>query len=132
MKVLVFHIGAERHGLPLTEVARVVPVAQLLRLTDAPNFFPGLLDLHGELVPVVDLTRLAGLTPESVRYDTRILLVDCPQAGGGTRKLGLQAERVAGVVEAGGIGDDAVRVTDLDTLLPPAARGMLFEYQVAA
>ncbi len=132
MKVIVFHIGAERYGLPLAEVARVVPVAQLLRLTDAPRFFAGLLDLHGELVPVVDLTRLSGLTPEAVRYDTRILLVDCPQAGGGTRTLGLKAEHVAGVVEAGGIGDEAVRVTDLDTLLPPAARGMLFEYKVAA
>lgn len=132
MKVILFHIGPERHGLPLASVARVVPVAQLLRLTDTPSFFPGLLDLHGELVPVVDLTRLAGLTPEAIRYDTRILLVDCPQPGGGTRKLGLKAERVVGVAQAGGIGEEAVRVTDLDTLLPPAARGMLFDYEVIA
>lgn len=132
MKVIVFHIGAERYGLPLAEVARVVPVAQLLRLTDVPRFFAGLLDLHGELVPVIDLTRLAGLTPEAIRYDTRILIVDCPQPGGGVRKLGLKAERVTGVAEAGGIGDDAVRVTDLDTLLPASARGMLFDYALAA
>lgn len=132
MKLIVFHIGSERHGLPLAQIERVVPVAQLLRLTDAPRFFAGLLDLHGELVPVVDLTRLSGLTPEAIRYDTRILLVGCPQPDGSVRRLGLKAERVVGAVEAGGIGDDAVRVTDLDTLLPPAARGMLFEYQVAA
>lgn len=132
MKVIVFHIGAERHGLPLAQIERVVPVAQLLRLTDAPRFFAGLLDLHGELVPVVDLTRLSGLTPEAVRYDTRILLVDCPRPDGRTRKLGLKAERVVGVAEAGGIGDDAVRVTDLDTLLPPFTRDMLFEYKAAA
>lgn len=132
MKVIVFHIGPERLGLPLAAIAQVVPVAQLLRLTDAPPFFAGLLDLHGELLPVVDLSRLAGATPAAIRYDTRILIVDCPQAGGGTRKLGLKAERVTGVGEAGGIGADAVRVTDLDTLLPPAARGMLFDYAVAA
>lgn len=96
MKVLVFHIGRERYALPLTAVLRVLPVARLKALPGAPDYVPGLLDLHGEAVPVVDLSRLAGTPPSAVRYDTRILLVDVP-AGGQIRRLGLKAERVAGV-----------------------------------
>jgi chemotaxis-related protein WspB len=96
MKVLVFHIGRERYALPLTAVQRVLPVARLKALPGAPDYVPGLLDLHGEAVPVVDLSRLAGTPPSAVRYDTRILLVDVP-AGGQIRRLGLKAERVAGV-----------------------------------
>jgi len=96
MKVLVFHIGRERYALPLTAVLRVLPVARLKPLPGAPHYVPGLLDLHGEPVPVVDLSRLAGTPPSAVRYDTRILLVDVPAAGR-VRRLGLKAERVAGI-----------------------------------
>jgi chemotaxis-related protein WspB len=101
MKVLVFHIGRERYALPLTAVLRVLPVARLKALPGAPGYVPGLLDLHGEAVPVVDLSRLAGTPPSAVRYDTRILLVDVP-VDGQIRRLGLKAERVAGVASIEG------------------------------
>jgi chemotaxis-related protein WspB len=96
MNVLVFHIGPERYALPLASVARVLPAARLKALPGAPDYVAGLLDLHGEPVPVIDLSRLAGCPAEAIRYDTRILLVDLPVAGA-VRRLGLQAERVAGV-----------------------------------
>lgn len=100
MKAMLFHIGRERYALPLLAVLRVLPVARLKALPGAPHYVPGLLDLHGEPVPVVDLSRLAGTPPEAVRYDTRILLVEVP-ALGRLRRLGLKAERVAGIVELG-------------------------------
>jgi len=96
MNVLVFHIGPERYALPLGAVARVLPAARLKALPGAPDYVAGLLDLHGEPVPVIDLSRLAGCPAEAIRYDTRILLIDLPVAGQ-LRRLGLQAERVAGV-----------------------------------
>ena len=96
MKVLVFHIGSERYALPLAAVLRVLPAARPKTLPGAPGYVAGLLDLHGEPVPVIDLSRLAGSPADAVRYDTRILLVDLPVAGQ-LRRLGLQAERVAGV-----------------------------------
>jgi chemotaxis-related protein WspB len=121
MKVLVFHIGRERYALPLTAVQRVLPVARLKALPGAPDYVPGLLDLHGEAVPVVDLSRLAGTPPSAVRYDTRILLVDVP-AGGQIRRLGLKAERVAGVAAIEG-GLREAGVTAAPWLGPVAAGG---------
>jgi chemotaxis-related protein WspB len=108
MKVLAFHIGRDRYALPLTSVLRVLPVARLKTLPGAPSWVPGLLDLHGEPVPVVDLSRLAGSPPEAVRYDTRILLVEVTAAGR-TRRLGLKAEHVSGVLDVpGGLADSGV------------------------
>ncbi|MGB9108138.1 MAG: chemotaxis protein CheW, partial [Telluria sp.] len=96
MKVLVFHIGRERYALPLAAVLRVLPVSRLKALPGAPSCVPGLLDLHGEPVPVIDLSHLAGTPAEAVRYDTRLLLVELPVAGQ-VRRLCLKAERVTGV-----------------------------------
>jgi chemotaxis-related protein WspB len=97
MKVLVFHIGRDRFALPLARLERVLPVAALKALPGAPEYLRGLLDLHGEPVPVIDLSNLAGMPPDAVRYDTRILLVEIPAAGA-QRRIGVKAERVTGVV----------------------------------
>src|SRR5690349_10674423 len=96
MKVLVFHIGADRYALPLAAVARVLPVAELKQVPQAPAYVAGLLDLHGVPVPVIDLSTLAGVPPAQIWFDTRIILVDYPLASH-TATLGLQAEHVAGV-----------------------------------
>jgi chemotaxis-related protein WspB len=106
MKAMLFHIGRERYALPLAAVLRVLPAARLRALPGAPHYVPGLLDLHGEPVPVIDLSRLAGSPPDAVRYDTRILLVEVP-ALGRPRRLGLKAERVAGVAGLGAPAQDA-------------------------
>ncbi|UUZ55451.1 chemotaxis protein CheW [Massilia sp. H-1] len=74
MKVLVFHIGDDRYGLPLAAIARV------LRAGRAQAGAPGarlcglsLMDLHGEPVPVLDLSRLArpGARTSLVRHPHR-------------------------------------------------------------
>jgi chemotaxis-related protein WspB len=143
MKTLVFHIGRERYALPLARVLRVLPVARLKALPGAPQFVPGLLDLHGEAIPVVDLSRLAGTPPDAVRYDTRILLVDI-DAAGRRRRVGLKAERVigvasldgpladAGVASAPWLGhvapgaDGMLQLVDPDRLLAPDVEALLF------
>ena len=103
MKALVFHIGADRYGLPLRAVERVLPAMELKQLPEAPSFVAGVMDLHGEPVPVIDLTRLAGLDRGELMSETRILLVQYPAAG---RLLGLLADQVEGIQQ---VDDDSLR-----------------------
>jgi len=125
MKMMVFHIGRERFALPLASVVRVLPVARLKALPGAPDFVRGLLDLHGEALPVIDVSSLAGTPPDAVRYDTRILLVDV-QSRGRTRRLGLKCERVAGVaVVDGPLLDAGVACAPWLGQVAPDTHGML-------
>jgi chemotaxis-related protein WspB len=145
MKVLVFSIGADRYGLRLRAIARVLPVVELKHIPLAPDFVAGLLDLHGEPVPVIDLSRLAGVIPEQVWFDTRIILVDYP-ADGAVRPLGLLAEHVIGIetIDDAALADSGVdgapflgqvasgpagmlQLVELDQLLSPDVRALLFQ-----
>lgn len=111
MKVLVFNIGPDRYALRLQVVARVLPAAALKAVPLAPSFVAGLLDLHGEAVPVIDLSRLAGIAPEQVWYDSRIVLVDyAPDQDSPVRTLGLLAEHVVGVddMDAASLADSGI------------------------
>jgi len=48
-------IGCDEYAIPLPRVHEIVPCADLTRVPTAPAFVPGLADLHGQAVPVVDL-----------------------------------------------------------------------------
>jgi chemotaxis-related protein WspB len=134
MKVLVFHIGHDRYGLPLRMVRRVLPLLELKALPLAPDAVAGLMNLHGDSVPVIQL------------FDTRIVLVDYVDPQGARHALALLAERVQGVQEVseqalqpsgvqaapflGAVAGDAagiVQLVELEQLLPAELRAILFQ-----
>ena len=151
MKVLVFHIGPDRYGLALAGVKRVLPALALKHLPLAPPLVAGLMDLHGEPVPVIDLSRLAGITPDQVWFDTRIILVDYALPDGASACIGLLAEHVTGIeaIDPAALREPGVdsapflglvaasvggmlQLVRLDQLLTPEVRALLFPEQVHA
>lgn len=53
--LLTFTLEGQRYGLPLEHVREVVRAALPARLPKAPQIVEGVLDLHGELVPLLDV-----------------------------------------------------------------------------
>lgn len=152
MKVLLFHIGRDRYGLPLAGIVRVLPLLELKQLPLTPDYVAGLMDLHGTPVPVIDLSRLAGLPAAAAQFDTRIVIVDYRAPGGETvHALGLLASQVRGIADIdteklddsgmatapflGQVASDAdgiVQLVELAHLLPPDVRALLFQDAGAA
>jgi len=146
MKLLVFHIGADRYGLRLRDVVRVLPLLELKHLPMAPDSVAGLMDFHGRSVPVIDLCRAAGLPSGEDHFDTRIIVADYHSPEGTDHLLGLRAERVVGVQEVSDaqLTDSGVRaapflgqvasdrqgmlqLVELEQLLPESLRALLFQ-----
>ena len=151
MKVLLFHIGRDRYGLPLAGIVRVLPLLELKQLPLTPDYVAGLMDLHGTPVPVIDLSRLAGLPAATAQFDTRIVIVDYRAPGGTTHALGLMATQVRGIADIdpqqledsgvatapflGQVASDAdgiVQLVELEHLLTPDVRALLFQNASAA
>ena len=146
MKLLIFHIGADRYGLRLRDVVRVLPLLELKHLPLAPDAVAGLMDFHGRSVPVIDLCRASGMASGADHFDTRIIVVDYHSPEGTDHLLGLRAERVLGVQEVadaqladsgvlaapflGQVASDAagmLQLVELEQLLPASLRAMLFQ-----
>lgn len=151
MKVLVFHIGADRYGLPLRQVRRVLPLLELKGIPLAPDSVAGLLNLHGDPMPVIDLSRISGGAPSRRHFDTRIVVADYTSPEGAVHALGLMAERVQGVQDVapqdlapsgvqaapflGRVAGDAkgmVQLVEVNQLLPAELRARLFPAEAAA
>ncbi|RJS21715.1 chemotaxis protein CheW [Corallococcus sp. H22C18031201] len=56
-EVLVFILDGQRCGVPTEDVREIVRAASLTALPRAPDVVEGLLDLRGEVLPVLDLRR---------------------------------------------------------------------------
>ncbi|WP_396593839.1 chemotaxis protein CheW [Brevundimonas sp. R86498] len=60
---LLFQLGEETYGLPLSDVQEVVAVPEVLtRVPHAPAFIEGVMNLRGQVIPVIDQTRRFGAT----------------------------------------------------------------------
>ncbi|TWI70258.1 chemotaxis-related protein WspB [Pseudoduganella lurida] len=151
MKVLLFHIGADRYGLRLPAIRSVLPLMALKALPGTPDSVAGLMNLHGALVPVLDVSRIGGSAPAAHRMDTRIVLVDYTAPDGSTQALGLMMERVQGIQEvaedilvpagvlgapfldrAAGDADGIVQLVEPARMLPEPLRALLFQPDAGA
>jgi len=90
MEVVVAQLGRDSVGVPVGFLREILRMPPLTALPSLPPEFLGLVQIRGELVSVVDLGRLLGLT--EARQDGSLVVVE--QEG---RSLGLATDAVLGV-----------------------------------
>lgn len=150
--LLVFHLDRDRYAIDAAQVVSVLPLMQAKAIPQAPAAVAGVFDYRGELVPLIDLCRLAlGRDARALR-STRVIVVHYPMDDGATRKLGLIAEQVLETVrmdpaafEAAGVdhpqapylgevASDArglIQRVRVRSLLPESVQAILFQPTVA-
>ena len=114
MLMLLFHLGQRQYASPAQEVVEVTPQVELEPIAKAPGYIRGLFDYRGQNVPVVDLRQLIHNRHCDDSLTTRVILVRFTMSCGGTRTLGLLAERVTETVRinAGDLSDTGVRLPE--------------------
>jgi purine-binding chemotaxis protein CheW len=90
VQVMVLGIGDERYGVELADVAEVLAAVRCTPVPGAPTALAGVIGVHGEIRPVIDLRRLLGIA-RSTDTNTPAPVVLLRKQG---RQLGIQADRV--------------------------------------
>jgi purine-binding chemotaxis protein CheW len=73
--VLLVRLGERAYGLPLASVERVLPMAYVLPLPESSDGLMGMLNLHGQVLPVIDPRARLGLPSPQVAAEHRLLLL---------------------------------------------------------
>jgi chemotaxis signal transduction protein len=93
LPVIVLWIGKERYGVDLPDVAEVLPPVHVTPVPGAAAVFAGVINVHGEIRPVIDLRRFLSIEagPDTVpnREIARVILL---RKDG--REMGLEIDRV--------------------------------------
>ncbi len=97
-KFATFRAGAEPFKMPVADVREIARVSAITFVPGLPQYVEGVLNLHGQLLPVINLGKKRGL-PQSGPLDKRcILVVKGPVAGKKTRHLGVIVDAVSEII----------------------------------
>ena len=98
MLVLYFYLGDVMYAMKCDRVMEIAPTIELKEMPHAPEYFAGLFNYRGIIVPIVDLRQLIQGEVCQNRLSTRIILINYSIRDGHTAILGLRAERVTETV----------------------------------
>jgi len=101
---LTFRIGSEQYGLELAQTREIIEYGGITSVPLMPNFLRGVINLRGEVVPVIDLAVRLGRKPVEVQKRTCIIVVELNNQEQ-NHVLGLLADAVSEVIE---IADDNI------------------------
>ncbi|AGC48831.1 putative chemotaxis protein, CheW [Myxococcus stipitatus DSM 14675] len=91
-EVLLFTLEGQRYGLPTEDVWELHRAARLTPLPRAPDVIEGLLNLHGRLLPVLDLRRRFRHPPRPLSPSDHFIV-----AQAGPRRIALRVDRAEGL-----------------------------------
>jgi purine-binding chemotaxis protein CheW len=106
---LTFYLAGEEYAVGILHVREIIEYGSVTRLPSTPHSIRGVINVRGNVVPIVDLAVKFGLEPTPVTSRTCIVIVeldlDTEQS-----MMGIVADSVSQVVE----------LTSADIVAPPA------------
>lgn len=93
LQLVTFHVGDEEFGVEILEVREINRMMEITRVPHAPDFVEGVINLRGQVIPVVDLRKRFGLQAVERDKSARIVVVEL-----GERVVGFLVDSVSEVL----------------------------------
>ena len=78
-----FTLAGEEYGVPILQVREIIRYSSLTRVPQSAEFVEGVLNLRGQVIPVINLRKRFGLPETEHDSSTRIVVVEiCEQTMG--------------------------------------------------
>ncbi len=97
IQYIVVMIGSEQYGLDISVVDNIVRMQKITRVPKAPSYYPGVINLRGEVVPVMSARLKMGLEEDEITKDTRIIILRLEAQG----LVGILVDEVKEVITLG-------------------------------
>jgi len=92
LQLVVFSLEREHYGLDTTKVKEIARMEEVTPIPRVPSYIEGVLNLRGQILPIVCLRKRLALPPRQETTTTRIVIVDAEDL-----KVGLIVDAVTEV-----------------------------------
>ncbi len=75
-KYLTFALGAEEYGLEILKVREIIGHMDITAVPQTPDYVKGVINLRGQVIPVVDIRSLFGMETKEITEETCIIVVE--------------------------------------------------------
>ena len=91
---IVIKLGDENFGIDINYIDNILRMQQITRIPKVPAYLKGVINLRGEVIPVMSLRLKMGLDEDSIGRDTRIIILKTEAEG----SVGVLVDEVKEVV----------------------------------
>jgi purine-binding chemotaxis protein CheW len=74
-EILVFHLSAERYGIPIEHVKEIIRFSEPTGVPHTVNFLDGIISLRGEMIPLINGRKRLGHDPKEPDKRSRIIVL---------------------------------------------------------
>lgn len=92
-QVVSFRLATEEYGVDISQVQEIIRMVEITHVPRAPRFMEGVINLRGQLIPIIDLRTRFGMTRADHSKSTRIIVTDI-----GTKRVGMVVDSVSEVL----------------------------------
>ncbi len=93
-KYLTFQLGGEEYGIEIRHVTEVVGLQKITAVPDMPEFVKGVINLRGQVIPVMDVRTRFMMEPRDYDDRTCVVVVDIKETS-----IGLVVDEVQEVLD---------------------------------
>jgi len=107
-RLVAFSLDTRRFAVALSSVARVERIVAVTPLPKAPDIVAGIINFHGQVIPVVDIRSRFNIPPRHVDLNDQLLIIQTVR-----RTIAFIVDNVEGVIDA-----PRDQCTDAGSVLP--------------
>jgi purine-binding chemotaxis protein CheW len=100
-KYLTFALGPEEYGLEILKVREIIGYMEITAVPQTPHEVKGVINLRGQVIPVVDLRAKFGMETAELTDETCIIVVEISQ-GNRNFSTGIVVDHVQEVLDIAG------------------------------
>lgn len=104
VQMISFSLGEEEFGVDIKRVKEVIRVGEITHMPRAPGFLKGVINLRGEVIPIIDLRERFGLPPRANTEMTRVIVVEIEE-----KSVGMVVDGVSHVLRVAEADIDATQ-----------------------
>lgn len=109
---IIFKMENEMFAINVSKVLTILEMQRITEVPEAPVYMKGVINLRGEVLPIIDSHIKFGLPPMQITIQTSILVLEVTAKNGIQTKLGLMVDFV----------NEVINITP-DMCLPPPSIG---------
>ena len=93
VQVVSFQLGSEEYGVDISQVQEIIRMVEITHVPRAPRFMEGVINLRGQLIPIIDLRTRFGMPRIDASKSTRIVVTEI-----GSKRVGIVVDSVSEVL----------------------------------
>ena len=105
IQYIVIRLGEEQYGIDIRYIDNIVRMQHITRVPKMPADLKGVINLRGEVIPVISIRLKMGYDPDEITKTSRIIVVKLEQEG----NVGFIVDEVVEVVQLA--ADDIEKIT---------------------